>query len=372
MFLLLSILKLIWDQSGRLVTTLIFFIIVAMFMVIIASLKNLHQRKDLELIYNLFQLQGFKNNRIHSNETNNKTFNGELNNISNIIFFIETNENREVFSTKQLCAIESAAAHNPKYQVIVYSIRSEFDDSAFLYTFPNVKLVKLILLELFDDTPLFEWWISGVVFKSSFYLVHISDAIRLVLLYKYGGFYSDLDTISIKPFDPLMKYNGFGYLYENEASLGNGFIHFSARHSFLEFLIKKFVDNYNPKLWGNNGPTLIIDALKVYCQEENIFDYLMLNKEPNQTKSNCDNIVLFPEDYFYPFRYKTEVNVPFEKSKILNLTKIENSFSVHFYGKFTSKLQVKYKDHNLYEYLALKNCQYVYSRIKVYNGAFWN
>jgi mannosyltransferase OCH1-like enzyme len=50
-------------------------------------------------------------------------------------------------------------------------------------------------------------------------LAHISDAVRLALMWKYGGFYSDLDTISLKDFSPLLKYSGFGYLNENGPSL---------------------------------------------------------------------------------------------------------------------------------------------------------
>ena len=42
------------------------------------------------------------------------------------IFFLETNYTRWEFSTKQLCAIESAAKTNPNAKIFVFSIKAEF------------------------------------------------------------------------------------------------------------------------------------------------------------------------------------------------------------------------------------------------------
>ena len=76
------------------------------------------------------------------------------------------------------------------------------------------------------------------------------DAARLALLYKYGGLYSDLDTITIKSFEPLMKYSGFGYMTEsNRSSLGNGLIIFTQKHPYLYYVIKEMSETYYP--YGN-------------------------------------------------------------------------------------------------------------------------
>lgn len=36
---------------------------------------------------------------------------------------------------------------------------------------------------------------------------HKADVLRLIILFKYGGIYLDIDTICIKPFAPLLKYD---------------------------------------------------------------------------------------------------------------------------------------------------------------------
>ncbi len=46
--------------------------------------------------------------------------------------------------------------------------------------------------------------------------VHLSDAVRVALLWKYGGTYLDLDTVTIRPF--LHLYDNFIGLQVRERS----------------------------------------------------------------------------------------------------------------------------------------------------------
>ena len=98
------------------------------------------------------------------------------------IFFVETNEERTVFSAKQMCAIESAARNNPRARVNVLSIRATFPDDfqrrQHADLFSNIRLLKFTPTELFNDTPLWRWWQSGVIFSSPYYHSHMSDAVR--------------------------------------------------------------------------------------------------------------------------------------------------------------------------------------------------
>ena len=129
----------------------------------------------------------------------------------------------------------------------------------------NLVWLKFKPDDLFAETPLWHWWNDGQVFKSAFMIAHISDAARLALLYKYGGFYSDLDTIAVKSFETLTKISGAGYLSEDGPSLGNGFLHFTKEHAYLSYLMSEFQAEYNPHLWGVNGPSLLIKTLTSFC-----------------------------------------------------------------------------------------------------------
>ena len=98
---------------------------------------------------------------------------------------------------------------------------------------PNLFWVKFDPYELIRDTPLLTWWRNDEVKRTPFRTVHALNAGRYaIFFYKYGGFYSDLDTIAVKSFEKT----GVGFLNETWNSLGNGFLyftkhHFSRRHS---------------------------------------------------------------------------------------------------------------------------------------------
>jgi hypothetical protein len=155
----------------------------------------------------------FKDNKCNESDTEPvKNYN---------IIFVESNFENKWFQPRQLCAIESAAAHNPKATVYVFSINAQFKNKNLITNeYKNVKFVLLRPEETFRDTPLWPWWWSKQVMTSPFKTAHLSDALRLALLWKYGGIYSDLDTITVKSFQSLIPFSGAGFLNGIEPSLG--------------------------------------------------------------------------------------------------------------------------------------------------------
>jgi hypothetical protein len=60
------------------------------------------------------------------------------------------------------------------------------------------------------------------------------------------------------------------------------------------------------KVWGSNGPTLIIETLKLYCEQKDIYSHLKYETSLSRKSkiSKCSDINIFPESYFYPYNYK--------------------------------------------------------------------
>jgi hypothetical protein len=447
--LVILLIKLIWDahMSNKLISLLfIAFVVVFLY----SNINSLKQQKSIRMIMSMLELKSpsqSNNNIINNNNNNNKQILGEqtyksmeqelsvaaaaaaalassnLSNLSNMlaatyldeqkqkqqeekqqqlneentmtmvmkmkrynVFFIETSMSRKYFSTKQLCAIESAAMHNPLANVYVVSMRAVFKDIGLFVRYKNLIWIKLSPYELFSGTPLWAWWISGAVLKSQYVTAHISDAARLVLLWKYGGFYSDLDTITIKSYEPLLPYSGAGYILNNKGpSLANGFLHFRAKHPLLEQAIHRFADNYNPNIWGHNGPILLRNTFADYCNSSNIYKDLALNAttpdgvgdggENNSTNNNptsvrpsCD-LVVFPQEYFYPYN-NYELTYLFDKKAQLNVSAFINTYSVHFYGKMSYKYDVTLNDNSVYEHFASGNCELIYRKFRAGHSTF--
>lgn len=77
------------------------------------------------------------------------------------------------------------------------------ENIAILRKYPNIHLMNVNLWRYAVDTPLEEWINSAMLFQSDFIYWHLSDVLRFITLYRYGGFYVDLDFVVKKSFDDL-------------------------------------------------------------------------------------------------------------------------------------------------------------------------
>ena len=412
-FFVFLLVNLIWEayQTNK-TASIIFFLFI-----IFILYANLTTRKEHQHLKNLLEIvrvdssNGFTNydNMVFIEKPDPKPKLTNFENLANSsgynIFFVETNLEHTTLTTKQMCAVESAALHNRNANVFVVSIRAVLNETLLFKTYKNFIWLRLLPNEIFSDTPLLQWWLSAKVFKSVYMTAHLSDAVRLALLWKFGGFYSDLDTITIKSFEPLLKYEGAGYIHSKSApSLANGFLHFNAKHPFLKLVMEKFANDYNPSIWGINGPVLLRKTMETFCNVDNVYEKLALanvkqfRDDLNETtaanttvsnkisasilstlttlsftpslsapalqkpKQNC-NIYVYPQDYFYPYN-NYQLTYLFDKKAMLNVSAFINTYSVHFYGKVSSKHLVRFKDDSVYQHFASSNCEITYSDVR--------
>ena len=158
--------------------------------------------------------------------------------------------------------------------------------------------------------------------------------------------------------------------------------------------MEKFAQDYNPHIWGFNGPILLRQQMSKYCQVENIYkslllkvniidsssnsssvnnlvdnssiekdnkslDYITLtNKVSSEfivstSSSKCD-LVVFPQNFFYPYN-NHQLDYLFDKDAQLNVSVFMDTYSVHFYGKVSSNYRIKIRKNSVYEYFANNN-----------------
>ena len=151
--------------------------------------------------------------------------------------------------------------------------------------------------------------------------------------------------------------------------LANGVLNFPKNHKLLEMLMENLSNDYNSHFWGYNGPLLFIRTIKKYCNLENFYQKLIINDDmiynselfKNKTKQ-CD-VNIFPERYFYPYSWQ-EYKPLYEKDGSLHINKFIETYSVHFFGKFSSQYPVNLGDNSIYEFFALRNCPIIYQLAK--------
>lgn len=293
------------------------------------------------------------------------------------LFFIESSQEKLEFSTKELCAIESAAKHNKNTQIQVYSFRAQLPKNTGLREkYPNLRVINTNFDQLFRDTPLDAWWRSGLVLKSPYYLVHSSDAARLAVLWKQAGMYLDMDFLVLKNLEHLFETgNGCASIYDRH--VGNAFLIFnSSRHEFLNQVMLELRENYYPDSWADNGPNLLIEMLRNYCNlNEN---YTVITSRMNRLgefSAKCHDLVIYPEAYFYPFHfYDDGINVVFKKDALISSSiekKLKQAYTVHLFNALTKNDSVDVNDeHVLFNRIARSNCDVTFNYAKSRNLSF--
>ena len=69
---------------------------------------------------------------------------------------------------------------------------------------------------------------------------HYSDLLRVLLVHKFGGIYSDLDIVTLKPFPENLEDKSL-VAADTSSRLGNCFLKFKRGHSFLNDAMRHIV-----------------------------------------------------------------------------------------------------------------------------------
>lgn len=106
---------------------------------------------------------------------------------------------------RQACAVESAALMNPGMLVnlLLLSPSPPSNHTAkllkYLIDYKNVKISRIYINEYIGNTPLEQWYANGKVLESSQWpRSHMSDILRYLTLWRFGGIYLDLDVVIVK------------------------------------------------------------------------------------------------------------------------------------------------------------------------------
>jgi len=271
----------------------------------------------------------------------------------NQIFFLETS-GRSKLSPRQACSVESAAKFSKLHvQVILLSNTLDLTDNSSCYlhnSVSNVRFYKIDLHKIYKDTPLQDLVASRKFQKSKFYVTHQSDALRLAVIFKYGGFYSDMDAVTIRDLSNFRNVIGATKINAKNdtlAHLANGEFHFEAKHQLLWQTMKMFKKVYTGSTRVEVGPMLITKAVKEYFHLDTI--------ERFKTKT----LEVAPTEAFYPIKaFDVKQLWPTQPKTFVQWFKLfQNSSMVHFYASQTNGWLVERDpSHEAYAVLGPRYC----------------
>ena len=181
---------------------------------------------------------------------------------------------------RQACGVESAWRANPEMQIRVHinenknatpdwdhhfvrpgRVRSCVLNYLLSNLSSNIQLLHADFTRDFLSSSSF-WPLRKELEKSSWSTVHLSDAIRLILLQRYGGYYLDFDNIVLRPLHCLN--NTLSYL-EEAPNIENGIMILDAGHPFLQFLMDFSAKHYERNNRVSLGPPRVGQAFLQFC-----------------------------------------------------------------------------------------------------------
>lgn len=112
-----------------------------------------------------------------------------------------------VLNARQICSVESTARINPSrpvYLLHTCPLDSGFFDKSPRYVqelilnYANVHIVFLNMAEFFLRTSVEQLYFGGRFEESVHPVEHVSDVVRLLTLWRYGGTYVDIDVLAMR------------------------------------------------------------------------------------------------------------------------------------------------------------------------------
>lgn len=191
---------------------------------------------------------------------------------------------------RMFCAVESAARNHPQVPVYLLMTSNTVDDSPLLHgltdSLSNLHVGHLDTERLFKDTPLQAWYARRAWEDSKWPTSHYNDALRWLLLWRYGGIYLDMDVVVTRPLSALPNCTGL----ESDQWAAAGVLKFSPSHPLIHSCLTYFAQHFDGQVWGANGPELITQVLKDRCGLE----------LPSGRTPYCADVAVMPPRAFYP------------------------------------------------------------------------
>ncbi|NWI94729.1 A4GAT galactosyltransferase, partial [Pitta sordida] len=181
-----------------------------------------------------------------------------------------------------------------------------------------------------------------------YFLPVLSDACRIVLMWKFGGIYLDTDFIVLKNLQNLTNAMGM----QNEDELNGAFLSFKPKHKFMEVCMKDFVKNYNGFIWGRQGPELLTRVFKKWCSIETI------------QSMSCKGVNALAPEAVYPIPWQDwrKLFAAVSDSEFHKLLK--NTYAVHIWNKLSHGTRLEIPSQAVLAQLYSHFCPATYAKMK--------
>ncbi|XP_030467915.2 uncharacterized protein LOC115686682 [Syzygium oleosum] len=258
-------------------------------------------------------------------------------------FFMTWISSLESFGDRELFALESLFNSHPDGCLVIVSSSLDSNEGREILRPFRDKGHRVMAISpnfgyLFKDTPAQLWFKRlkrGNLDPGEVALgQNLSNLLRLVLLYKFGGVYMDTDVVVLKRMSKLRNVIGAQTLdleTGNWSRLNNAVLVFDKSHPLLFKFIEEFALTFDGNKWGHNGPYLVSRVVS------------RVSGRPGY------NFTVQPPSAFYPVDWsrvrslfrgpRGHLHSKWLRNKLRHI--LRQSYAVHLWNKQSRKLRVE-------------------------------
>nr|XP_039253720.1 uncharacterized protein LOC120330834 [Styela clava] len=165
---------------------------------------------------------------------------------------------------------------------------------------------------------------------------HKSDVARMNILLKYGGIYSDVNVMFVRPMDELMKYSAV-LGKEEDRSYGNSFILSERNSSFMQIWLESYI-NFDYTRWSDHSTAMPRKLHEQFPELElHVEQYSMMR--PNYVDGS-DWLFYNNWDLRYNYCVHLYVNVPDAKASLKSILELPESDLVTMDNTFGQLIRI--------------------------------
>lgn len=172
---------------------------------------------------------------------------------STLIHQVWTTDNAEAYLPWRKRLLSTLQHHIPNATIWIWS------NSLPLQIDVGIYVRRFSWREMTKNTPLEHLQLQGPYAYS-----HTTDALRLLLLWRYGGVYVDTDVAALRSWEAYMQSSAAFIGLQNDKELNGAILKFPAQHPLLYHLMERLVARYavrggddwtvvGPALWTEEG-----------------------------------------------------------------------------------------------------------------------
>jgi lactosylceramide 4-alpha-galactosyltransferase len=129
--------------------------------------------------------------------------------------------------------------------------------------------------------------------RTKYWYTNQSNVLRALLLYTQGGIYMDTDILVTKPLDKLRNVIGMEFIDKVNGAV----LKFDQYNPFMADVLNNVFENFDPNIWGNNGPAAVTRTLFGTPKYSNC-------AHGNSTVPCDDVVTVLPQTAFYPLYWR--------------------------------------------------------------------